>query len=107
MTQENETTLFFKNDILRQKHIKTMRSVSSPPGMPPLTTSTIEPSKTPSYTKPSHSTDLNIRHSKDCRRRHTSVLVPSSSYISELSSSPISPGEFFLSLYVIQSQIKN
>ncbi|PRD20225.1 UNVERIFIED_CONTAM: hypothetical protein NCL1_55199 [Trichonephila clavipes] len=46
------------------KHIKTMRSVSSPPGMPPLSTSTNEPSKTPSYTKPSHSTDLNIRHSK-------------------------------------------
>ncbi|GFU02339.1 hypothetical protein NPIL_286021 [Nephila pilipes] len=73
------------------KHVKTMRSVSSPPGMPPLSTSTIEPTKTPSYTKPLHSTDSNIRQSKDCRRRHTSVLVPSSSYISELSSSPISP----------------
>ncbi|XP_015930390.1 oxysterol-binding protein-related protein 8 isoform X2 [Parasteatoda tepidariorum] len=40
------------------KHIKTIRSVSSPP---------------------------------DCRRRHTSVLAPSSSFLSELSASPVSP----------------
>ncbi|GIX91774.1 hypothetical protein CDAR_5091 [Caerostris darwini] len=75
------------------KHIKTMRSVSSPPGMPPLSTATIEPSRTPTNTKPLHTIDSNPRQSKDCRRRHTSVLVPSSSYISELSS-PISPGGY-------------
>ncbi|KAF8787160.1 hypothetical protein HNY73_008785 [Argiope bruennichi] len=68
-----------------------MRSVSSPPGMPPLTTSNTEPTKIPSYNKPLSSVDSNIKQTKDCRRRHTSVLVPSSSYISELSSSPISP----------------
>ncbi|CAL1281157.1 unnamed protein product [Larinioides sclopetarius] len=68
-----------------------MRSVSSPPGMPPLSTSNTEPTKIPSYNKPLPSVDSNIKQTKDCRRRHTSVLVPSSSYISELSSSPISP----------------
>ncbi|KAG8179301.1 hypothetical protein JTE90_024149 [Oedothorax gibbosus] len=68
------------------KHIKTMRSVSSPPGIPP---SPSEPTKTP-VTKHFQPTDHNFQ-SKDCRRRHTTVLVPSSSFLSDVSSSPISP----------------
>ncbi|GIY26443.1 hypothetical protein CEXT_24171 [Caerostris extrusa] len=46
------------------KHIKTMRSVSSPPGMPPLSTATIEPSRTPTNTKPLHTIDSIPRQSK-------------------------------------------